>query len=189
MIQLYRVVPWLPDAEPGQPGHPLHVDASRQGGGRADNPRHYRALYLSEVPQGAVGEVFGDLAVWSEEMFVVPWLPGAVRSLATLRADPPPEVLDLDDASVLVSLGVRPTEVVGRDRDRTQEIALSVWLQGRWQGLRWWSWWRPVWRNQILWAPLDAPDPWPLEAISVEPLHLNHPAVRLAAEVLRRRTK
>jgi hypothetical protein len=89
VIQLYRVVPWLPDAEPGQPGHPLHVDASRQGGGRADNPRHYRALYLSETPQGAVGEVFGDLAVWSQEMFDVPGLTGSMRALATLRADPP----------------------------------------------------------------------------------------------------
>lgn len=182
-------MPWLSEAERGQPGHPLYVDPSRQGGGRADNPRHYQALYLSESPQGAVGEVFGNLAVWSQEMFAVPWLTGASLALATLHADPPPEVLDLDDPSVLVTLGVKPTEVVGRDRERTQEIALSVWLENRWQGLRWWSWWRPAWRHQILWAPLDVADPWPLTVAHVEPLHLQHPAVRLAAEMLRRRTE
>lgn len=189
MIRLWRVMPWLPDAEPGQPGHPLYVDPSRQGKGRADNPRHYQALYLSESDRGAVGEAFGNLAVWSQEMFTVPGLDGASRALATLEADPPPDVLDLDQASVLVELGVKPTDVVGRDRERTQEIALSVWLENRWQGLRWWSWWRPIWYNQILWAPLDDADPWPLTVVDVEPLHLQHPAVRSAAEMLRRRTE
>ena len=188
MIRLFRVIPWLADAERGQPGHPLYVDVTRQGGGRADNPRHYQALYLSESAPGAVGEAFGDLATWSEAMFAVPWLPGAVRALATFQSDPPPAVLDLDDASVLVARGIKPTEVVGRDRARTQEIALSAFLEDRWHGLRWWSWWRPVWRNQILWAPLDAADPWPLAVVEAEPLHMRHPAVLVAAEVLRRRT-
>jgi hypothetical protein len=189
VTRLFRVIPWLPGAARGQPGHPLHVDPSRQGGGRADNPRHYQAFYVSETGPGAVGEVFGDLATWSQEMFIVPWLAGAVRALATFAADPPPAVLDLDDPAVLVERGIRPTEVVGRDRERTQEIALSAWLENRWQGLRWWSWWRPSWRNQILWAPLDATDPWPLEVVAVEPLHLQHAAVRVAAEVLRRRVE
>lgn len=189
MIHLFRVIPWLAEVGHGQPGHPLHVDASRQGGGRADNPRYYQALYLSESGPGAVGEVFGDLATWSKKMLTVPWLPGAARALATFRADPPPKVLDLDDASVLVARGIKPTEVVGRDRERTQEIALSAYLENRWQGLRWWSWWRPSWRNQILWAPLDAADPWPLTVVEVEPLHMQHAAVRVAAEVLRRRVE
>lgn len=189
MIQLYRVIPWIADAGRGEPGHPLYVDTSRQGAGRADNPRHYQALYVSEAGPGAVGESFGDLSLWSEEMFVVPWLPGAVRSLVTFEADPSPAVLDLDDPSVLVARGIRPTEVVGRDRERTREIALSVWLENRWEGLRWWSWWRPSWRNQVLWAPLNEPAPWPLSVAAVEPLHLRHPAVLVAADVLRRRVE
>jgi hypothetical protein len=60
-------------------------DAARTAGGRADNPQHYQALYVSESPQGAVGEAFGDLAVWSEAMFAVPWLQGAERALATFE--------------------------------------------------------------------------------------------------------
>jgi len=187
VIQLYRVVPWLPSASLGQPGHPLFVDVSRQGGGRADNPRHYQALYVSESAAGAVGESFGDHLDWSHEMFDVPWLAGANRALATFRADPPPKVLDLDDPSVLLRLGARPTEVVGRDRERTREIALAVWLESRWQGLRWWSWWRPAWRNQVLWASPEAANPWPLEVVEVEELALSHPAVVLAADVLKRR--
>jgi hypothetical protein len=43
-------------------------------------------------------------------------------------------VLDLDDASVLVSLGVRPAEAGGRDRDCTHEIALWGWGPGRGRG-------------------------------------------------------
>lgn len=185
-MRLYRVVPWDDAARSGQPGHPLFVDVSRQGGGRADNPRHYQALCVSETPQGAVGEAFGDLAAWSEAMFEVPWSQPARRALVTCEAEPPPEVLDLDDARVLVDLGARPTDVVGRDRERTRELALSVWLQRRWAGLRWWSWWRPAWRNQVLWAEPHDDDPWPLEVAGVEPLELGHPAVQLAAEFLRR---
>lgn len=189
MIRLYRVIPWLAAAEAGEPGHPLYVDVSRQGGGRADNPRHYQALYVSESAPGAVGEAFGDLAVWSEPMFAVPWLPGAVRALATFQADPPPTVLDLDDAAALLERGIKPTEVVGRDRERTREIALSAFFEHRWLGLRWWSWWRPTWRNQVLWGPPDAVAPWTLEVASVEPLDLHHSAVRVAADVLRRRVE
>lgn len=184
---LYRVVPWVETAAPGEPGHPLYVDVTRQGGGRADNPRHCQALYLSESPQGAVGEAFGDLISWGAGMFAVPWLPGARRALATFEADPPPDVLDLGDARVLLDLNARPTDVVGRDRERTRELALSVWCRHRWDGLRWWSWWRPVWRNQILWAGLGAADPWPLDVVHVEELHLGHEAIRVAAEFLRRR--
>lgn len=65
-------------------------------------------------------------------------------------------------------------------------LALSIWLQQRWAGLRWWSWWRAAWRNQVLWAPVDSPEPWPLQPTRVEHLSVGHPAVRVAAEVLHR---
>lgn len=185
-MRLFRVTAWREDARAGEPGHPLFVDVARQGAGRADNPRHYQALYLSETAQGAIGEVFGDLTTWSDHMFAVPWLPQGGRAIATLRADPAPHVLDLDDPQVLLDLGARPTDVVGRDRERTRELALSVWMQDRWDGLRWWSWWRPAWRNQVLWAAVDAPSSWPLEVADVQPLDMRHPAVRVAADVLRR---
>lgn len=186
-MHLYRVVPWVDPSRVGEPGHPLFVDLSRQGGGRADNPRHYQALYVFESPQGAVGEAFGDLAVWSAAMWEVPWLEGAQRALATFEANPPPNVLDLDDAQILLDLNAKPTDVIGHDREKTRELALSVWLEHRWAGLRWWSWWRPSWRNQVLWAALDEPDPWPVRPVDVEPLDFDHDAVRLAADFLRRR--
>jgi hypothetical protein len=187
VTNLYRVVPWLEAAEAGEPGHPMYVDVSRQGGGRADNPRHYQALYVSESPQGAVGEAFGDLASWSDAMFDAPWLDGGAKALATFAVEEALAVLDLDDAQVLLDLGARPTEVIGRDRERTRELALSVWLQRRWEGVRWWSWWRPAWRNQVLWAPLGQVAPWTLHVVRVEPLSTTHGAVQLAAEFLRRR--
>lgn len=186
-MHLYRIVPWIESASRGEPGHPLFVDVSLQGGGRADNPRHYQALYVSETRQGAVGEAFGDLTDWSDRMFTVPWSKEAERVLVTYEADPPPEVLDLDDAEVLWKLNAKPTDVVGRDREKTRELALEVWFQRRWAGLRWWSWWRPSWRNQILWAELDDHDPWPLEVVDLERLWTGHEAVQLAAEFLRRR--
>lgn len=184
---LYRVIAWRDGAGVEEPGHPLHVDVSRQGGGRADNPSHYEALYVSETPQGAVGEVFGDLAAWSAAMFVVPWLPEGGRALATFEADPPTEVLDLDDPHTLVAMNAKPTDVIGRDRERTRELALSVWMQGAWEGLRWWSWWRPAWRSQVLWRSVSDSPPWRFSLMSVEPLDLDHAAVRITAHVLRRR--
>lgn len=187
-MPLYRVVPWVEDAPPGEPGHPLFVDVTRQGGGRADNPRHYRALYVSESPQAAIGEAFGDLGRWSTDMFDVPWLEGGTRALVTFHAPQALAVLDLDDAQVLLELNARPTDVIGRDRERTREIALTIWLQRRWAGLRWWSWWRPSWRNQVLWAAVGEAPTWPLEVQGIEPLTLEHDAVRIASEVLRRTT-
>jgi hypothetical protein len=144
---------------------------------------------VAETPQGAVGEVFGDLAEWSNAMFPVPWLSGAERAVATFRVEPAPNVLDLDDPQVLVALNARPTDIIGRDREKTRELALRVWLTQRWDGLRWWSWWRSAWRNQILWAEPDDPEPWNFETVAVEPLEIDHDVVQLAAEFLRRRLR
>lgn len=189
-MRLFRVFPWVSDAKPGDPGHPLHVDVSRQGSGRGDNPGHYQALYLAESPQGAVGETFGDLIEWTPEMLAIPWLPDAVRGLATFEAEPPLNMLDLDNCDVLVDFNIRPSEVAGRNRERTREITLQIWLRDRWEGIRWWSWWRPEWHNQMVWAAISLTDPpWidRLEIDNIDRLTIDHPAVQLAAEVLRRR--
>lgn len=183
-MRLYRVAGWDARAGAGTSGHPLFVDRSRQGGGRADNPAQYAALYLSETPQGAVGEVFGDLDTWTDGMFATPWLPGGCRALVTVDTTRDLHTLDLDDGHVLAELNARPTDVVGRDRERSRELALQVWSTGEWDGLRWWSWWRPVWRNQVLWSTDSTA--WPLEVTDVTPLELDHPAVETAASMLPR---
>ena len=78
---LYRVVPYLASATPGEPGHPSYVHRP-QGRGRLDNPSAYDCWYLSEQEAGAVGEVFADLLSWTDDMFAAPYLPGATRALA-----------------------------------------------------------------------------------------------------------
>lgn len=75
-----------------------------------------------------------------------------------------------------------------RNRDRTQEVALRLFLEERWDGLAWWSYWRPEWQMLVLWASVDDPAPFSRVArlVHAEPLEIRHPAVRLAADVMRR---
>lgn len=117
-------------------------------------------------------------------MFATPWLPGGRRALVTVDTTHDLHTQDLDDGHVLAELNARPTDVVGRDRERSRELALQVWSTGEWHGLRWWSWWRPVWRNQVLWCQDRAT--WPLEVVDVAVLDFEHPAVQTAASMLPR---
>ncbi len=188
IVHGYRIAPYVAAASSGQPGHPLHIDPAWQGQGRADNPSLYRALYFSESISGAVAETFGDLSVWSEEMFEVPFLVDGRRALVRLEVDLPDEVrIDLDDASILVQRGLRPTEVVGRNRDRTRQVAADLYLDGI-REIRWWSWWRPEWRNRVVLAPLADADPFvaSVTVTQIEQLTLGSPAVAAASEMLRR---
>ncbi len=188
IVHGYRLAPYRAASKPGQVGHPLHIDPSWQGRGRADNPILYRALYYSESTSGAVAESFGDLRSWSEEMFEVPFLDGGRRALVRLDVDLPDEQrIDLDDAAVLVARGLRPTEVVGRNRERTRQVAADLFADGI-REIRWWSWWRPEWRNRVLLAPLTDTTPFAAwtTVTDVEELTLASPAVAAASEMLRR---
>ena len=178
---LYRVFAHLPSARTAaENGHPLYV-WPRQGRGRVDDPDGtYSVLYASDAPAGAVAERFGDFAAWPPEMFDGPVaLPDSRLALATIDAGPA-RLLDLDDAAVLVELGLRPSEVVTRDRRVTQRWARRVHDAGRWAGVGWWSYRDPRWRSYGVW------DRSALRVVAVEPLDLDHPAVRDAAEVLSR---
>ena len=98
-------------------------------------------------------------------------------------------VVDLDDSSFLAEHGYRPSDIVARNRTRTQEIALELWLEGI-RTLKWWSYHRPEWRILSTWHPLDEPKPWndTIEVISTTELTIDHPAIIVAADVLRRTT-
>jgi len=153
---------------------------SPPGRGRIDAPGLYDVLYLSDAAAGAVAEGFGRLTPWSELMLRVPAMPGAVRVVARYELADGARVLDLDDVASLVDLGIRPSDVVTRDRTVTQSWARKAYARGRWAGVRWWSYYDPRWYAYGLWDRRD------LVVVGVEQLSMEHPAVVEAATVLRR---
>jgi hypothetical protein len=176
---LYRVFPWSAEADEGTAGHPLFLAA--YAGGRIDNPDHYLALYLSDGPGGACAEAFDYRTEWDVRMLRgSPSLPGSVRALATYTLDPAIIVCNLDDAARLVELGLRPSQVVTRDRAVTRAWALRIFDEHRWGGIRWWSYYDPRWGSHGIWA-VDG-----LTVDDVEVLTLDHDAILEAAEVLNR---
>lgn len=150
---LYRVLPYLTTASPSEPGHPLYVHPD-QGRGRWDNPEVYRAIYVARSPSGAIGEAFAGLSMWSGAMLPFPSVPGSVRALVVYGFDEEAHpLLDLDDARMLLERSLRPTDVVIRNRPRTQGIARTVHSEERWAGMSWWSMHRPQWTLCVLWMP------------------------------------
>jgi hypothetical protein len=193
---LVHRVTWVdPDwtaLDPEEPFHPAWVAVERQGGGRFDNRHRYAALYAATSAQAAVGEAFGNASVWIETEVTRP-KEGRPRCLVTLDVPDTVRLLDLDDARTLVELGLRPSDVVRRNRDHTQEIALAVWLESKTtgvKGLRWRSYWRPEWEVVVVWSDRLDPPWFPfVRVLAVEELGIDHPAVVLAAEVLPRELK
>lgn len=171
--------PWEPDARHGRPGHPLFVPGT--GAGRVDNPEHYDTLYLSDSEAGACAEAFAFLPVWGQSMLRgAPAVPGSFRAVATFELDDEVDVCDLDDSPRLVELGLRPSEVVTRDRPVTQAWALRVFREGRWAGVRWWSYYDPRWGSHGIWST-DA-----LRLEHAAGLTVDHPALLEAADALHR---
>jgi hypothetical protein len=150
------------------------------GRGRVDSPGLYDVLYLSSAAAGAIAEAFGRLVPWTASMLRVPAMPNADRAIARFELAEGAHVLDLDDVDSLRELGIRPSDVVTRDREVTQAWALRAFRLKRWIGVRWWSYYDPRWYAYGLW------DRRQLTVNGVEPLSLDHPAVVEAATVLRR---
>jgi len=176
-VLLYRVFPYLPDAGARDPGHPLYVHPD-QGFGRWDNPDLYQALYVATTASGAIGEAFAHLSTWSQAMLPFPVIDGAQRMLGVYAL--PEErhpLLDFDNPRSLLDRSLRPTDIVVRNRPRTQQIARDAFHEQAWSGLSWWSMHRPQWTLHMLWSIDDvAPE-------AVEPLD-THPAVRDAGRLL-----
>lgn len=173
---LYRVFPHLSAAKKGEPGHPLYVHPA-QGKGRWDNPTHYLAWYMSSEPTSAIGESFAALNTWREEMFEFPQIPGARRALGIYELPDGLPYVDFDDAATLLGLGMRPSQVIERNRPYTQAKALSIYEAHSYNGVRWWSYHRPQWRIWCLWDINP-------KCEDVEALDVGHVAVRDAARTL-----
>jgi hypothetical protein len=162
-VLLYRVFPY-----------PLFI-WPKQGTGRWDNPALYLALYVASSPTGAIGEMFAANTPWEPSMLELDYMPGAERALVTFRLDEDKHpLLDLDDAPTLARLGIKPTDVVIRNRPKTQGIARKVYEDGGYAGLSWWSTHRPQWTLHVLWNPTG------LEIDKVEPI-AGHPGLLDAA--------
>ncbi len=173
---VYRVFPELPKASPAEPGHATYVHPD-QGFGRWDNPGLYLVRYVAESPSAAIGEAFAHLRRWTTKMLTVPTLPGATKRLAVYEIDETRyRACDLDDAQTLWKKALRPTQVIMRNRPMTQRIASDIYHEGKWAGIRWWSYHRPQWTLYAYWDDILS-----LRDIQNIP---QHPATSEAAHVL-----
>jgi RES domain len=179
MTILHRVLPYLATARTGEPGHPLYLPPAR-GGNRVDNPGRYQVLYLGDAPAGAVAEAFGSFSRWNRGLFRgAPSLPGSVRALVSYELPEDTAVCNLDDAHALAEWGLRPSEVVTRNRAVTQAWALKLYEAGSHAGVRWWSYYDSRWGSVGLW------DSRPLTVVDLAVLDdVAHPALVEAASVL-----
>lgn len=176
---LYRLFPYRPEAGPRDEGGPLYVPRVYQGAGRHDNPDRYGAMYASREPVSVVAELlwrFRDRPV--TEVFLR-W-EGLPYALARLDDSALPGLLDLDDPRNLAARGLRPSGVATRDRERTQPLAVALYDEGL-PGFEWWSTLEASWINVTLFADRAVGRLRP--AAVPEPLSLDHPAVREAAEL------
>jgi len=175
---LYRVFPYLAASGKYEPGGPLYLPP--QGAGRIDNAGTYSVLYLSDAAAGAIAEAFGRFPEWTDAILEGnPSLPGSVRAIARYRLAEDAPVCNLDDPEQLVALGLRPSDIVSRDYARSREWARRMYAQGRWSGVRWWSYYDPAWSSFGLWDT---------EQLSLDEVTLlDHPALLEAGRTIVRR--
>src|SRR4029077_16710830 len=142
-----RVFPYDPHAAPTDRGGALYRPAGGQS--RIDNADLYRVLYVSSHPEGAVAEKFGRIPEWEDELFLQ--VNGNRFALATLEIVDHRRICSLNDAARLVELGLKPTDVIDRDRAVSQLWARHLFESGRWIGVSWWSYYNPRWLSAGIW--------------------------------------
>ncbi|MGO3146554.1 MAG: RES family NAD+ phosphorylase [Leucobacter sp.] len=180
-LRLYRCYPKVPGARRGKPGHWSYVPTP-QFHGRWDNADLYTSWYFSRSAVGAVAESFYNKRQWIPEVFLTP--AGAPRAIAEFSYTGG-SLQELDDARTLVTLGVKPSEVVVHDLGRTQTIARRVFESrpSDCGGLSWWSSQMPQESSVLLWSNDGAP-PEGLDLLGIQALSVDHPAVIEAASRL-----
>lgn len=183
-MRLYRCYPRVPGARRGKPGHWSFLPRP-QTHGRWDNADLYDSWYLSCSAIGAVAESFYNKQRWIPEVFLTP--AGHSRAIAIFEYDEDRTLLNLDDAEVLSTLTIRPSQVVVPDLKTTQDIARRVHTlaAGDHSGISWWSSQLPTESSVLLWGADGAP-PGGLKLVGIEPLSVEHPAVIEAATRLYR---
>ncbi len=154
-----------------------------------DNNDRYGLWYFALTPEAAVGEVFGNLDKFTDDMFLRDYMPHGRQVLGTYSIDEDEySFLDLDDPNNLKDRALRPTQIVARNRATTQAWALKIFEERRtdgkrkWAGVRWWSFQRPNWVVFGLWV--EPGEDLPFTYIEHQDLNLNHAAVVAAADAL-----
>jgi hypothetical protein len=177
---LYRVFPYVATAAEDEPGGAIYVPP--QGGGRLDNPGNYSILYLSDAPAGAIAEAFGRFPEWNAAILEgTPSLPGSARAIARFHLPDDAAVCNLDDPAVLQAMGLRPSDIVSRDYSRSRAWVRTIYEQGMWAGVRWWSYYDSQWASFGLW------DIGRLKLEDVKFLRLDEPALLEASRRIARR--
>jgi hypothetical protein len=183
-IPLYRVFTFREGAAPHAPGGALHIPP--QGRGRVDNPQHYRAYYATQQPEAAVAEVLGAREpgpIQADSLRGSPLIKGSVLALATVQIPSRERICDLDDPKELIARKLRPSKVITREYRVSQQWALVIFEERRaaqWIGVSWWSYYESSWTSVAVWKPSV------LKLLDVQPLTLEHTAVREAARILKR---
>jgi hypothetical protein len=177
-VIVYRVFPHDASAAEKEPGGALFVPRSL-GLWRIDNPDLYDAFYASSRPEGAIAETFGRFSVWRPETFST--AAGDALALARYKTLDDVTVVDLDDAQKLVSLRLKPSDVVSRDRTKTQLWARQIYLSKRGIGIGWWSYYDPDIHSFGLWDISSL-------AVDGDPasLSLDHPDIVATAQRINR---
>jgi hypothetical protein len=177
---LFRVFPYVAGADSHEPGGALYVPSL--GGGRIDNPGVYPVLYLGDSAPGAIAEAFGRFPEWTPSILEsAPGAPRSVRAVARYRLPDDAPVCNLDDPERLLSLKLRPSDIVTRDYARSRAWARLIYDQKIWIGIRWWSYYNPTWYSFGLW------DTSSLVLATVTPLRLDNPDLLEAGRMIVRR--
>jgi hypothetical protein len=182
LITAWRVFPWNPEADEGDAFSPSFVPGG-QGYGRFDLPdADVGVRYFAESPEHAVAEKLVRLRNQSmDEADLLEY--GLSLALVDVRVEVPVtrEIADLCSASALHSLGIAPDETAYHDRRTTQAISQRIHAAG-FAGLRWWSGFRGEWHTVVLYTERISRAA--LAFGTPDPLRLDHPAVREAADQL-----
>jgi len=175
MHHLYRLLPYVPGARKGNVGNPLYFPPN-QGLARVDNSGHYHVGYLATSASCAVAESFGFLTTWDSQMLrPIKTLPDSQWAVVTYALSEGSDIFNMDDASNLQKLKLRPSRVVTRDRAITQSWALKIYNNGGTAGLSWWSFYNPDWSCVGVWNLSK------LRIKDVDVLTLDHPWVAEAS--------
>lgn len=168
----WRVFPWDPAAQPGEPFSPSYINPN-QGAGRFDVADKL-VVYLAESAAHAVAE---KLQRFRGQKIDRKDLIESGKTLALVECELGRlKLADLCDPAVLVKQEIRPDTLASRDVRKTQAIAMQLHKAG-YAGLRWWSALSGDWHTIVVFeGTIDYKEP--------EPLTLLHQAVRDASAAL-----